>query len=358
MTNEKSLKVVVAFDSFKGCISAEEACNAAAGGIHSVFPKADVAKLPLSDGGEGLVDCVRRLLPTVDITLPVHGPLMDVVSCSYAMSLDGTAYMEMAAASGLMLVPEGKHNPLGTTTYGVGEMIADAVGRGCERIVMGVGGSATCDAGEGMLKALRDNDCLDTSCKFVVACDVANPLYGENGAAYVFAPQKGAAPGQVVILDNRLRAFAREAEKAGIAAPGMANHPGAGAAGGLGYAFLSYLKAELRPGIDIILDIARFDEMIRDADIVITGEGKSDAQTLMGKVPCGVRKRCMKAAVPIWLLSGSIDDSGSMLSSLFNRVHSINEYDSRPLAQLLRPEVAKENIRKTVKRIMESMMLK
>lgn len=357
-TDKASLKFVLAFDSFKGCISAQEACNAAADGIHSAFPKAEVVKLPLSDGGEGLVECVRRMLPTVDIALNVHGPLMDAVRCSYAMSLDGkTAYMEMAAASGLTLVPEDRRNPLDATTYGVGEMIAHAVGRGCERIVMGIGGSATCDAGEGMLKALSDHDCLNTSCRFVVACDVSNPLYGENGAAYVFAPQKGATPEQVVILDNRLRAFANRTEKAGMASPDMSFQPGAGAAGGLGYAFLTYLNAELRSGIDIMLDIARFDEMIQDADIVITGEGRSDAQTMMGKVPCGVRKRCMKAAVPIWLLSGSINDTGSVLSSHFNRVHSINERDSRPLTQLLLPQVAKENISRTVKRLMEDLSL-
>lgn len=358
-TDKTALKVVVAFDSFKGCISAEEACDAAADGIYAVHSEADVVKLPLSDGGEGLVACVRRMLPTVDIALTVHGPLMDAVRCSYAMSLDGrTAYMEMAAASGLALIPEDKRNPLDATTYGVGEMIADAVDRGCERIVMGIGGSATCDAGEGMLDALCDNGCLNTSCRFLVACDVDNPLYGENGAAYVFAPQKGATPAQVVILDSRLRDFAHKTEQAGIASPDMAGHPGAGAAGGLGYAFLAYLKAELRSGIDIILDIARFDEVIQDADVVITGEGKSDVQTMMGKVPCGVLKRCVKAAVPVWLLSGAVDDCGSLLSRHFDRVHSINEYDSRPFGQLLQPDVAKENIRLTVRRIMESDKMK
>ncbi|MGN0281785.1 MAG: glycerate kinase [Prevotella sp.] len=343
-------KIVVAFDSFKGCISAKEACDAAAEGILSAVPRSTVIKLPLSDGGEGLVECVRRLLPTVDVSLTVHGPLMTMVNCSYAMSHDGkTAYMEMAAASGLTLVPQDKRNPMDTTTYGVGEMIADAIDRGCERIVMGIGGSATCDAGEGMLKALRDRGRLNTSCKFIVACDVANPLYGEQGAAYVFAPQKGATPEQVVLLDNRLRTFAQKTEEAGIASKDMANHPGAGAAGGLGYALLSYLNAELQSGIDIILDIAGFDELIKDADIVITGEGKSDAQTMMGKVPYGVLKRCTKAGVETWLLSGAIDDTDTILSRHFSKVQSINENDSRPLAQLLLPEVAKENLRDTVK---------
>ncbi len=354
MMTDRMRKIVVAFDSFKGCISAEEACDAAAEGIRSVLPECDVIKLPLSDGGEGLVSCIKRLLPTTDVALSVHGPLMDMVTCSYAMSQDGkTAYMEMAAASGLTLVPADRRNPVDATTYGVGEMMADAMDRGCEKIVMGLGGSATCDAGEGMLKALRDRGRLATSCKFVVACDVANPLYGEQGAAFVFAPQKGANPEQVILLDDRLRAFAHETEKAGIATADMANHPGAGAAGGLGYAFFAYLHAELQSGIDILLDIASFDKMIQNADIVITGEGKSDGQTMMGKVPSGVLKRCNGAGVKTWLLSGAIDDPESVLSRNFSKVQSINEDDSRPLAQLLLPQVAKENLRNTFKRILK-----
>ena len=347
------MKIVIAFDSFKGCISAREACDAAEEGILSALPYSTVVKLPLSDGGEGLVECIRHLLPTADVTLTVHGPMMTMIDCSYAMSLDGkTAYMEMAAASGLTLVPENERNPMQATTYGVGEMIADAIGRGCERIVMGIGGSATCDAGEGMLKALDDRGCLNTPCKFTVACDVENPLYGEHGAACVFAPQKGATAEQVILLDNRLREFARKTEETGIASADMANYPGAGAAGGLGYALLCYLDAELQSGIDIILDIAEFDDMIKDADIVITGEGKSDAQTMMGKVPCGVLKRCIKAGAKTWLLSGAIDDSEYVLSTHFSLVKSINEKDSRPLAQLLLPEVAKDNLRHTIERLM------
>ena len=341
--------IVLAFDSFKGCLSAKEACEAAAEGIRSVMPDCKVIELPLSDGGEGLVACVSRMLPTLNVSLDVHGPLMERVSCSYAISEDGkTAYMEMAAASGLTLVSEDRRNPMETTTYGVGEMIADAIARGCEKIVMGIGGSATCDAGEGMLKALEDRGCPYTSCRFVVACDVNNPLYGKQGAAYVFAPQKGATPEQVCLLDARLRAFAHKTEEAGIASAEMADHPGAGAAGGLGYAFLAYLHAELQSGIDIILDIVGFDRIVKDADLVITGEGRSDAQTMMGKVPCGVWKRSAAAGVETWLLSGSIDDTDSMLSRHFSKVKSINGHDARPLAELLLPETAKENLRKTL----------
>lgn len=355
--NSKQLKMVVAFDSFKGCISAEEACLAAAEGIRDVCPEADVAILPLSDGGEGLVDCVRRMTNTIDITLDVHGPLMEMVSCSYAMSVDGkTAYMEMASASGLTLVPQSRRNPMVATTYGVGEMIADAVCRGCEQIIMGIGGSATCDAGEGMLKALRDRNCIGFLNRIVVACDVNNPLYGENGAAYVFAPQKGATAEEVALLDKRLRDFARRTEDEGIALPEMANHPGAGAAGGLGYALLCYLNAELLSGIDIILDIAQFDKHIVGADIVLTGEGKSDAQTMMGKVPSGVLRHCKKNGVKTWLLSGAVDDENLILTKNFDLVKSINEDDARPLSMLMESDVAKENIRKTMRRLMKKVM--
>lgn len=210
-------KVVVAFDSFKGCISAHEACKAAAKGIHTILPEANVVEIALSDGGEGLVKCVQQMLPTKSVSIDVHGPLMTKLKAEYAMSMDGkTAYMEMAAASGLTLVPIDQRDPTKTTTYGVGEMVADALKRGCQKIVMGIGGSATCDGGRGMVEALRDkgclekrnykdiyhndhvdlmqkgNECLAQKCKLIVACDVNNPLYGENGAAHVFAPQKGA----------------------------------------------------------------------------------------------------------------------------------------------------------------------
>lgn len=342
-------KVVLAFDSFKGCISAREACEACAQGVREAWQDAVVVQIPLSDGGEGLVECVRRMLPTRSVTVEVHGPLMDMVEAEYAVSADcKTAYMEMAAASGLTLVPQERRNPMTVTTYGVGEMIADAVKRGCQTIVMGIGGSATCDGGRGMIEALGDCRCLDMDCRVIVACDVNNPLFGKNGAAYVFAPQKGATPEQVELLDGRLRAFARETEQAGRATPELALCPGAGAAGGLGYALLAYLNAELHSGIDIMLDIADFDAAIKDADLVITGEGKSDGQTLMGKVPHGVLKRCQEANVPVWLLSGMIDDATGRLTESFDLVRSINEGDNRPLSVLMQPDVAKQNLKERV----------
>lgn len=345
-------KTVLAFDSFKGCITAKEACDAAAEGVLSAFPDTTVVRMPLSDGGEGLVRCVRQILPTRTVSVKVHGPLMEDVLAEYAVSMDGrTAYMEMAAASGLTLVPQDRRNPMITTTYGVGEMIADAVKGGCRTVIMGLGGSATCDGGRGMIEALKDNDCLNPDCEVIAACDVNNPLFGLNGAAYIFAPQKGANAEQVVLLDRQLRAFAKETELAGIACPELADSPGAGAAGGLGYALLAYLKAELHSGIDIMLDLADFDGAIEDADLVVTGEGKSDAQTLMGKVPHGVLKRCRKANVPVWLLSGDIEDTSGMLAHSFDFIRNINENDNRHISVLMQPDVAKENLTKTIKTI-------
>ena len=338
-------RYILAFDSFKGCMSAEEACQSAAEGILSVHPEAEVVSVPLSDGGEGLVSCISRMLDAELVSFTAHGPLMEPVEATYAISKDGkTAYMEMASTSGLTLVPEDKRNPLHTTTYGVGEMILHAQRRGMEHIIMGIGGSATCDGGQGMLKALSGNrNNLPT---LTIACDVTNPLYGENGAAYIFAPQKGATPEQVKILDDQLRDFARQTEALGIASHETALLPGAGAAGGLGYGLVAHLGATLRSGIDIILDIVAFDSIIQGADAIFTGEGKSDSQTLMGKVPHGVLRRAKTQGIPVHLVSGAIEDEKKLLNGGFSSVSSINENDNRPLCILLQSEVAKENMRR------------
>ena len=364
------MKIVLAFDSFKGCITAQEACHTAASTIHEVLPSAKLVECPLSDGGEGLVECVEKRLNVKHIHLKAHDPLMNIIDASYVILYDGkTAYMEMAATSGLTLVPEDKRDPLLTTTYGVGDMIIDATKRGCKEIVMGIGGSATCDGGRGMIQCLTDNGYSLASSNthhptpitqlphITVASDVTNPLYGELGASYVFAPQKGATPEQVKILDERLREFAKDTEALGLATPSLALHPGAGAAGGLGYGLMAYLKAELKSGIDIILSISAFDESIKDASLIITGEGKSDSQTLMGKVPYGVLKHAKEHNIPVWLISGGIENEG-LLAQHFNMVKSINEGDNRPLSTLLQPSVAKENLRKTITKTLSPLPLK
>ena len=349
------MKIVLAFDSFKECMSATNACLAAEQGILMANPSIDVISLPLSDGGEGLVECVERILPLKEVSCRAHSPLLVDMEASYAISADGcTAYMEMASTSGLALVPPHKRNPLYASTYGVGDMMADAMRRGCSHIVMGIGGSATCDGGRGMLDSLRDKDIsFESVPQITVACDVTNPLYGSDGAAYVFGPQKGADPEEVSELDWRLRNFALDLERRGLATPEMANIPGAGAAGGLGYGLIACLHASLKRGVDVMFDIADFDAVIADADLVITGEGKSDAQTLMGKVPQGVLDRCLHYGVPCHLLSGIIEDKEKLMAAGFSSVASINDGDNRPLDVLMHGSVAKGNMITAAQRLLD-----
>ncbi len=346
------MKICLAFDSYKGCLSASDVCKAATEGVLAAKPDAEVVSFPLSDGGEGLVDFFISRGMAHAVQVVVHNPLMEIVTATYAISSDSrTAYIEMASACGLTLVPPHRRNPLLTTTYGLGELLIDAQKRGVKQIVLGIGGSATCDAGAGMLEALGDNMLADT--KIIVACDVTNPLYGSSGAAYVFAPQKGATPEQVKQLDMRLRSFAYITEKRGLASPEDAMKPGTGAAGGLGYALLTYLKAELRSGIDIVLDSCGFDAQLFDADMVITGEGCSDCQTINGKVAAGVLHRSKLYGVKTILMSGQIHDSDQLLALGFDKIYCINDGDSRPMEQLLNPDVATENIRRCCIRLMK-----
>lgn len=352
------MKILLAFDSFKGCLPATDVCGEVASALRASQPGVEVVELPLSDGGEGMVACVSRLRNVRIVSLSAHGPLMQPVEATYALSTDGlTAYMEMAATSGLTLVPEGLRDPMKATTYGVGEMIFDARQRGVKHIVIGLGGSATSDAGRGMIEALNQLEAMyerteqwtEEPPRITVACDVTNPLYGPNGAAYVFAPQKGATPEQVRELDNRFREYVQIAERVGLTnADVIARHPGAGAAGGLGFALMAFLGAELKSGIDTLLDIAHFDELLSDADLVITGEGCSDRQTLMGKVPYGVLQRARQLDVPVHLLSGGIQDSADLLAAGFASVRSINQGDNRPLSILIQPDVARENLRRSI----------
>lgn len=349
------MKIICAFDSFKGCMTARDACHAAASGLRERYSfddaqnktHAEIVCLPMSDGGEGMVECIAEAVGAEMVSVMVHDPLMKMIEAHYAISADGTtAYMEMAAASGLTLVPKEKRDPMITTTYGVGEMILDAAERGCKTIVMGIGGSATCDGGRGMIECLEGH--LPLPLNIIVASDVCNPLYGENGAAYIFAPQKGATPEQVELLDERLRRFARETEAKRIALPDLAEHPGAGAAGGLGYALMAYLGAELQSGIDLLLDTIHFDEQIKGVDLILTGEGRSDKQTLMGKVPEGILKRAKRQGIPVHLLSGAIEDLDELKEAGFASVRSINENDPRPLDVLMQRDIAMENMKKNV----------
>lgn len=360
------MKIICAFDSFKGCMTAKEACRAAADGLSERYQldhsqtesEVEIVCLPMSDGGEGLVECIVRAVGARMVSTKVHDPLMEVIVAEYAIANDGkTAYMEMAAASGLTLVPKERRNPMLTTTFGTGELILDAQARGCERIVMGIGGSATCDGGKGMIECLADHLPLCTigensrPLEIVVASDVSNPLYGANGAAYIFAPQKGATPQQVELLDRRLRDFARESEERGIALPDLAQQEGAGAAGGLGYGLMAYLGANMQSGIDFVLDTIGFDELIKGADSILTGEGRSDKQTLMGKVPMGILRRAKRMGIPVHLLSGAIEDADELLAAGFASTRSINDGDCRPLDTLMQKEVALANMKRTAQEI-------
>jgi glycerate kinase len=237
-----------------------------------------------------------------------------------------------------------------TMSYGTGQLVVDAVRRGCKHIIVGLGGSATSDCGIGMLEVIHNSQCIiNNDVRFTIATDVTNPLCGENGAAHVFAPQKGATHEQVLALDARAKRFADASAK--HLGRDCQNVSGAGAAGGLGYAFLQYMNAECRSGIDLLLDTIHFDDLLQDADLVITGEGSADRQTLMGKLPFGILQRTQKYGVPVMLIAGRIADEQQLLDAGFSRVACINP-PGIPFDVALQPSTAKENIRKTVHRLL------
>ncbi len=325
------MKIVLAIDSFKGSMTSKEAADAARDGILSVCPHAEVLSVPIADGGEGTVEALVNGMGGEMRTVSVHGPLLDPVDAPYGyLPETNTAIIEMAAASGLVLVPKEQRNPLATTTYGVGELIRHAMSSGVRHFIIGIGGSATHDCGVGMLQALgwrfaeKEGVCslsevefIDSTgilpelkdCTFRIACDVTNPLCGDTGAAAVYAPQKGADPDMVKALDAASLRFAELYEQTGAAATPFPcgashTHPGAGAAGGLGFAFLAFLGGELTSGIRLIMEETGLEEKICGADLVITGEGRIDRQTSMGKAPAGVAELARKHGVPAVMVGG------------------------------------------------------
>ena len=351
------MKVVVAIDSFKGCLSSSEANLAAAKGIRSVCPDAEIAEIAVSDGGEGFVEAYRAAIGGDIIKLVVRDPLMRPVTAGYLLK-GQTAVIEIAQASGLTLLNEEERNPLVATSYGTGQLVADAVRRGATHIIVGLGGSATSDAGIGMLRALIDAfarhgtwDGIDIlkHTRFTIASDVGNPLCGEKGAAHVFAPQKGATPQMVLQLDERARRFAKvSARHFGY---DRSEAQGAGAAGGLGYAFLQYLNAESASGIQLLLNAVGFDAKASDAALIITGEGSADRQTLMGKLPLGILQHA--AATPVALIAGRVSDSHLLLQAGFAQVECINP-PTLSLAEAMRKEVAQRNISQTAARLIQN----
>ncbi len=352
------MKIVVALDSFKGCMSSQEANHAAAEGVWSVAAEAEVRQVPVSDGGEGFTDAFHAAIGGDLVEVEVNDPLMRAIKGKYLLH-DGTAVMEVAQACGLSLVAEAERNPLVATSYGVGQMVADALQRGASHIIVGLGGSATSDSGTGMLRALEDtfahrrqwNDITELKkARFTLATDVRNPLCGENGAAHVFASQKGATPEMVLTLDERARIFAEQS--ASYFGYDRSGQEGAGAAGGLGYAFMQYLGAECRSGIELLLDTIRFSDMVSDAALIVTGEGSADRQTLMGKLPVGILEK--SGGVPTCLIAGKVSDREELLAAGFAQVECINP-PGITLKEAMRSEVARQNIRQTVRQIMQRM---
>ncbi|GAA0092111.1 glycerate kinase [Paraclostridium bifermentans] len=324
------MKIVISIDSLKGSLTSIEAANAIKKGILSVDNKSDVVIMPLADGGEGTVEALVQGMNGEEKVISVTGPINEKVNATYGILKEtNTAIIEMAQASGLPLVPAELRNPLNTTTYGVGEIIKEAIEKGCRNFIVGIGGSATNDCGVGMLQALGfefydENDNLVElggkvlnqikriktdnklkeldDCNFKIACDVNNPLYGENGAAYIYGPQKGATKEIVKELDKGLKNFAEVVKK--DLGKDISHIEGAGAAGGLGFGFLGFLNSKLESGIKIILDEIKLEEVVKDADIVITGEGRLDNQTAMGKAPIGVAKLAKKHGAKVIAIAG------------------------------------------------------
>ena len=339
-------KIIVAIDSFKGCLTSAEANQAASEGILQRMPEAKVVQVPVSDGGEGFLEAFKAAMGGEIVDVNVKDPLMRPIVAQYLIQGD-TAVIEIAKASGLTLLKPEERNPMVAASYGTGQLVVDAVRKGCKHIIVGLGSSATSDCGIGMLEAINNSQfTIENDVRFTIATDVKNPLCGENGAAYVFAPQKGATREQVLALDARAKRFAMASAK--HMGRDCQNKPGAGAAGGLGYAFLQYMNAECRSGIDLLLETIHFDDLLQDADLVITGEGSADRQTLMGKLPFGIFQRAQKHDVPVMLIAGRIADEQQLLAAGFTHAACINP-PGLPLEIAMQPETAKENIRRTVK---------
>lgn len=371
------MKIVVAIDSFKGSLSSMEAGNAIKEGIFRVKPHAEVIVKPLADGGEGTTDAILNGAGGEKINLTVTGPMGKPVDTYYGyLPETKTAVIETAAASGITLVLDSEKNPMLATTYGLGEMIKHAVLKGCKDFVIGLGGSATNDGGIGMLTALgyefMDKDGRNIgqggkalekvayisnkhvlkeleNCHFEVACDVNNPLCGINGATYVFGPQKGVSDEMKAILDEGMKNYARVSNE--FTTKKCDEEKGAGAAGGLGFAFLEYLNAELIPGIELVLNALRLEEEIIDADYVITGEGRMDFQTAMGKVPVGLAKLAKKYNKKVIAFAGSVTREAREcnkvgIDAFFPIVRGVTT-----LEKAMYPEQAKENLMDTVEQV-------
>lgn len=364
------MKILTAIDSFKGSLTSLEAGQAVAHGIQRADHSVDVSVRPLADGGEGTVEALVAGVNGELQSVMVTGPLGTPVNSQYGIIHETkTAVIEMSAAAGITLVPESSRNPLHTTTYGVGEIIKDAIQKGCRRFIVGIGGSATNDGGVGMLQALgygflnkngqqvpfgakgleelesiSDEYVLPElkDCQFRVACDVTNILCGEQGCSAIFGPQKGATSSMIMQMDRWLSYYAALAKESYPHA--NAKQAGTGAAGGLGFAFLTFLNAQLESGIKIVLEETRLEDHVKEADMVITGEGRLDGQSVMGKAPVGVARLAKKYGKPVIAFAGSVDDSAKVcnesgIDAFFPILKGILTLD-----EAMQPEKAKNNL--------------
>ena len=375
-------KIVVASDSFKGSLSSAETAQAISAGINDAYPGCSVRSLFLGDGGEGTAESIAAILGGRWTTIEVNDPVGRRIKARYAIcEEDMTAIIDLAEASGLTLIEENARNPLHTSTYGTGEMIMDAVRRGCRHVIIGLGGSATNDGGTGMLEALGfrfldadgktierccgNNLCdivsIDTSdvpdellaSSFTAACDVGTVFCGEEGATRVFAPQKGAGENEIELLEKGMVSLCEVIRRQ--TGKDLSGTEGSGAAGGAGGALYAFLGARLTSGADLVLDCAGFEEAIKDADLIITGEGKIDSQTFRGKLPAAILKRAVAANIPVAAIGGIVDlDVKDISSSGFLDILPIQPVPAGPeeLARAMRPAAATANIRRTIRELL------
>ena len=369
-------KILLAIDSFKGCLTSSEVEEAVAEAIRMKYESYEILKIPVSDGGEGMLEAFCHALNGEIRNVKVHDPLMRVISSSYGVSSDHKiAIIEMAKASGLMFLDHSELNPMVTTSYGTGELIADAIVHGCRNFMIGLGGSATCDGGTGMMQALgvrffdsdhhelmyggailSDIKMLDIShanpllskCKFTIAADVFNPLYGDMGAAKVFAPQKGATAAMVDSLENGLRNYSEIVQ---LFLHKDINVASAGAAGGLGASLIGFMNAKVCSGTDLLLNLTNFDRLLSESDLVITGEGRADRQTLMGKLPFGILQVGKRQKKPVYLMAGNVENLSELSNAGFEKIIAITP-NGMPLSQAMKKDVAIKNIVKAVDQLL------
>lgn len=370
------MKVVIAIDSLKGSLSSADAGRAIAAGIQKAA-EAKVEVVPMADGGEGTAEALVEGMGGQWVEIPVTGPIGKTVKARYGFIREKRqAVIEMASAAGITLVGEDERDILKAGTSGVGELIRDAIHRGCREFLIGIGGSATNDCGTGMLSVLgaefldregnrigmKGEDCGQISairldgmmpelkeCRFRIACDVTNPLYGEHGASCVFGPQKGGSAEQVRLMERMHRQFADLTKR--TTGKDAAQCPGAGAAGGLGFAFLAFLNASLEPGIDLVLKAVGLEACVRDADFVITGEGCLDAQTVMGKVPAGVAKLAKRYGAVVIAVAGSVKEEASLCNQAGIDAFFPILPGAMRLEAAMRPDETARNLSRTAEQI-------